>query len=46
MKRLIASFAALLFAAVVVAQQSSGPVASPADLVQWREEAGQTRRVR
>ena len=42
MKRLIASFAALLFAATVVAQQSSGPVASPAELAKQEQQRAVT----
>ncbi len=42
MKRLIASFVALLLATAVVAQQSSGPVASPADLATQEQQRAVT----
>jgi formate dehydrogenase subunit gamma len=38
MRRLIASFLALLLTAAVAAQQSSGPVASPADLARQEQQ--------
>lgn len=42
MKRLVASLAALLFAGAVLAQQSSGPSASPADLAKQEQQRAVT----